>query len=360
MASITKRPDGRWRARYRDEAGKEHAKHFDRKIDGQRWLDEASAALVTGQFVNPKAGKITFADFAVTAWLPSLDLRPSSRREYEGAVARYVAPLLGSKPISEITILDARGFVTALEQRLGARTVRRIVGHVRAIFRFAVASKVVTGSPFDSVRMRPLVQARRKIPTVADVRAVVASAREPITAVMVQVAAQTGLRSAELRGLCIRDLDLPRRRLMISRQLVPGKVGAFTLGDLKTPASVRTVRLTRDLAETLATFLAVNPPDVANGLLFHESGRPISNSTWDYRIKAAQRRAGVATFRIHDLRHHCASVLIAAGVPVPAITQQLGHASPQVTYGVYAHLLRDHEEAASDAIAAAWALPTQA
>ena len=39
MASITKRPDGRWRARYRDETGKEIAKHFDRKVDGQRWLD---------------------------------------------------------------------------------------------------------------------------------------------------------------------------------------------------------------------------------------------------------------------------------------------------------------------------------
>ena len=85
-----------------------------------------------------------------------------------------------------------------------------MVGHVKATFRFAVASKVVTGSPFDSVQMRPLVQARREVPTVADVRAAVASAREPITAVMVQVAAQTGLWSVELRGLDIRDLDLPR------------------------------------------------------------------------------------------------------------------------------------------------------
>jgi len=59
MASITKRPDGRWRARYRDKAGKEHAKHFDRKVDGQRWLDEVTAAAVTGQYVDPKAGRET-------------------------------------------------------------------------------------------------------------------------------------------------------------------------------------------------------------------------------------------------------------------------------------------------------------
>src|SRR4051812_23685510 len=61
MANIQRRPDGRWRARYRDEMNKEHAKHFDRKVDAQRWLDEVTAAMVTGTYVDPKAGRITFA-----------------------------------------------------------------------------------------------------------------------------------------------------------------------------------------------------------------------------------------------------------------------------------------------------------
>lgn len=63
MASIAKRPDGRWRARYRDDAGKEHARHFDRKIDARRWLDEVTASQVTGVYVDPKAGRITFGEF---------------------------------------------------------------------------------------------------------------------------------------------------------------------------------------------------------------------------------------------------------------------------------------------------------
>ena len=63
MASIKKRPDGRWRARYRDESGKEHARHFNRKIDAQRWLDEVTTSLVTGQYVSPDAGRITFAQY---------------------------------------------------------------------------------------------------------------------------------------------------------------------------------------------------------------------------------------------------------------------------------------------------------
>jgi hypothetical protein len=38
VASVKRRPDGIWRARYRDAAGKEHARHFGRKVDAQRWL----------------------------------------------------------------------------------------------------------------------------------------------------------------------------------------------------------------------------------------------------------------------------------------------------------------------------------
>ncbi len=57
MASIAKRVDGKYRARYRDSAGSEHAKHFSRRADAQRWLDEVTAAVVTGQYVDPRSGE---------------------------------------------------------------------------------------------------------------------------------------------------------------------------------------------------------------------------------------------------------------------------------------------------------------
>src|ERR1035437_1706141 len=64
MASIKKREDGQWRARYRDDAGKEHARHFGRKVDAQRWIDETTAAVVTGQYVDPNAGRVTVREYA--------------------------------------------------------------------------------------------------------------------------------------------------------------------------------------------------------------------------------------------------------------------------------------------------------
>ena len=56
----------RWRARYRDEAGREHACHFERKIKAQGWLDEVTASVVTGQYVDPRAGRLTFASWGMS------------------------------------------------------------------------------------------------------------------------------------------------------------------------------------------------------------------------------------------------------------------------------------------------------
>lgn len=55
--NIAKRANGKWRARYRDEAGNECARHFDRKIDAQQWSDQAISAVITGTYADPKAGR---------------------------------------------------------------------------------------------------------------------------------------------------------------------------------------------------------------------------------------------------------------------------------------------------------------
>ena len=57
--SIARRPNGKWRARYRDETGHEHTRHFDRKVDAQQWLDQVTAAVVTGTYADPGHAKAT-------------------------------------------------------------------------------------------------------------------------------------------------------------------------------------------------------------------------------------------------------------------------------------------------------------
>ena len=64
MASIKRREDGKWRARYRDDAKVEHAQHFETKRDAEQWLDNVRGDIARGDYIDPKAGKQSFGDYA--------------------------------------------------------------------------------------------------------------------------------------------------------------------------------------------------------------------------------------------------------------------------------------------------------
>ena len=85
MANLAKRPDGRWRACYRDAVDKEHSRHFASKLDAQRWLDEVTASVVTGQYVAPRPAGVTFETFcaewaARQVWKATTVLAMTSQR----------------------------------------------------------------------------------------------------------------------------------------------------------------------------------------------------------------------------------------------------------------------------------------
>src|SRR5215471_5369811 len=99
MASIKKRADGKYRARYRDDAGKEHARHFERKVDARRWLDEVTASIVTGAYVDPKAGRITFDEYFAD-W--------SRRQVWETGTERSVRLAAGSVTFGDVPLASLR------------------------------------------------------------------------------------------------------------------------------------------------------------------------------------------------------------------------------------------------------------
>jgi len=116
MASISKRPNGQWRARYRDDAGREYARHFDRRVDAQRWLDETTASIVTGAYVAPpNAGRVTFREYA-EKWRAMQVHRPTTQAHVEPMLRRHAYPTFGDRPLSAVLPSDVQAWV----QRLGS------------------------------------------------------------------------------------------------------------------------------------------------------------------------------------------------------------------------------------------------
>ena len=90
--NVQRRPNGKWRARYRDPSHKEHARHFDRKIDAVRWLAAQEVALARGEWLDPEHGRMTFGDWS-QHWRESIGhLKPSTRDRYERLLDHQVLP----------------------------------------------------------------------------------------------------------------------------------------------------------------------------------------------------------------------------------------------------------------------------
>lgn len=281
--SIAKRPDGRWRARYRDDTGRDRSRHFTRKVDAAAWLDEVTSTLHAGTYVNPRAGNVTFQQFH-DDWAPRQLWVPSTRANADLAV-RSVS--FGKLPLKTIRRSHIETWVKSMSTRWAPTTIETRFVIVRSVFRAAVADRVIAADPTVGVALprRRKVEAAMRIPTVAQVGLLLVNAdstrvstRHGFRAYVV-LCAFAGPRKGEAAGVQVGDIDFGARRLTVARQLQ-------------------------------AT---------------------VTHSRCGCRSK-------VPHVRLHDLRHFYASGLIAAGCDVVTVQQALGHSSATTTLNTYSHL----------------------
>jgi integrase len=359
MASIAKRSDGRWRARYRDDAGREHARHFTRKVDAQRWLDEVTASMVTGAYVDPKAGRVTFAGYFAD-WSKRQVWETSTERAMRAA-ARSVT--FGDVGLAALRRSHIERWVKTMQiaprgdgqpPGLAPGTIRTRVNNVRAVLRGAVRDRVIASDPSDGITLprvrRP--EAAMRLPEPAQVRALLDAAPGRWRA-FVALCAFAGLRLGEAAALRVSDIDFLRRTLTVVRQVQRGPRGAVEIRPPKY-GSERTVYLADGLVEILAAHVGEHCPgeDPAR-YLFARGGEvpPYQQAVgrwWD----KARAAPGLSAVKLHDLRHFYASGLIAAGCDVVTVQRALGHASASVTLGTYAHLWPTAEDKTRAAVAA--------
>ena len=350
MASLTRRPNGQWRARYRDPAGREHAKHFSRKIDAQRWLDEATASLVTGQYVAPDAGRVTVAEYA-EAWRAGQVHRPSTRAHVETMLRRHVYPTFGDRPVASVRPSEVQAWVTGLAGHLSPATVAVAHGLLSSVFRAAVRDRRVAANPCEGTKL-PRTHRAPVDPLPTEAVLALADAVPPYWRALVVLLAGTGLRQGEALGLTRDRVDFLRRQLLVDRQAVTVPGRAPFLGPPKTRASVRTVPLPGSVVDVLAAHVAAYGVP-ADGLLWADGdGSPMRRTAFSAQVwRPAVTRAGLpAGTRCHDLRHFYASLLIRHGESVKTVQARLGHATAAETLDTYSHLWPDSDDRTRDAV----------
>jgi integrase len=337
----------RWRATYVDDQSREHSRSFARKTDAQRWLDEVTAAVVTGQHVDPKAGQVTFRDYA-ERWRKMQVRRPSSRAHVETMLRRHAYPTLGDRQLTSILPSDIQTWVKGLG--LAPATVGVVHGIVSTIFKSAIRDRRVASNPCDGTKL-PKVQRRQIVPlTTEQVEAVRAALLPAQLQTLVTLATGTGMRQGECFGLTVDRVRFLGRVVTVDRQLVTVPGHAPSLGPPKTRASNRTIPLPQVVVDALAAHLAAFPagPD---GLVFTLSGKPITRSVFGHKWRAAVAASELPDGTgFHALRHYYASLLIRHGESVKTVQARLGHTSAVETLDTYSHLWPDSDDRTREAI----------
>jgi integrase len=331
MSSIKRVPrTGQWRARYRDANGKEHAKHFSRKVDGQSWLDEVTAAVATGTYVDPKNNRVTLREYA-TEWQASHLGRAATQRIVDNALRLHILPRLGDRTIASLRRSDAQSLVTAMAATHAPPTVEGVYSVLARVLAAAVDDRIVVVTPCVRVKLPKSLAGEIRPATVAEVTTLADAVADRYRAAVITLAG-SGLRIGELLGLKVSDVDFLRRTVRVERQRSSdtGKIGPP-----KTPKSARTVPLGQVVIDELAHHLAAYPS--RDWLFTTAEGGPLIYRAWQYGWDAARAEVGLTT-DTHDLRHFFASALISGGASVKQVQTVLGHSSAVTTLQIYAHL----------------------
>lgn len=347
MSNIQRRPNGRWRARYRDDSGREHAKHFGKRIDAQRWLDEVTAAVLTGQYVDPRAGKVTFKEYA-ERWQAMQLHRVNTAAAVDSALRVHAIPRFGSRQMATIRPGEVQQWVHDLTATLSPATVRVTYQHLRSVFRAAELDRVIARTPCERINL-PHVEKEVIVPLETETVLTIEGLMPSRWAALVPLMAGTGVRPGEAAGLTADKIDFLRRRVRIDRQLLLTR--PHTFGPPKTRASVRTVPLPQVVVDRLAAHMAEYPPGDHELIFTNQSAGVPNRDNIARAFKAAAIEAGAPEgTRLHDLRHYYASLLIRHGESVKVVQERLGHASAKETLDTYSHLWPDSEDTTRAAV----------
>jgi integrase len=342
--SIKKRPDGKWRARYRDAVGKEHARHFPRKIDAQRWLDSVTTAVQTGTYVDPILSKITVGACAAQYLAGQAHLAPTTLSRNASIVNVHLLPRWEGIQLAEVAHSDVQAWVTELAQDRKAATVQKIYRVLSLVLDLAVRNGRLARNPAKGVNLPRAIPAARRYLTHSQVGALADAAGD--YRLVVLVLAYTGLRYGELAALKVGRLDLMRRRALIAESVTEVD-GVLTWGAPKTHEQ-RSVAIPAFLVDDLARHVAGSRSDA---LVFAGTRGGGVLRVRVFRRAAFNRAAetvGLTGLHPHELRHTAASLAIASGANVKVVQQMLGHKSATMTLDLYGHLFADQLDDVAD------------
>ena len=268
-------------------------------------------------------------------------LKPSTLSDYESCLRIHLIPFFGSRALDEIDV-DLIDVFIANKRAEGKapKSVRNYLGLLHAIIAFALKRNWCSSNSVAAID-KPRHQRRRDIRylNVDELRALLVATPDTqlgrLERTLYLTAAMTGLRRGELLALRWQDVDFNAGLIRVRRTFSRGQFGTP-----KSNCSSRTVPLAADVSDALHRHNRESRFRGNSDLVFAhpERGGTLDPSRVRKRFISTAHRAGLRPVRFHDLRHTFGTRLAAAGAPLRAIQEWMGHSDQRTTliYADYA------------------------
>jgi integrase len=356
--SISRRKDGRWMGRYtvHTAAGpKQRAVYGKTRQEACEKLTKAMADRDGGIVYD--GGKLTVGEY-LDRWLSDSvrdTVRQRTYERYEQLVRVHIAPALGHSKLKNLTPAHVRGlYRSKLDAGLSARTVQYIHRTLSKALKQAVDDRLIPRNAAASVKPPQPRRAEIQPLDQEQVRAFLAAVTDERLEALYVVAITAGLRQGELLGLKWEDVDLDAGTLQVRRTLSEARSGRIF--EAPKNGKGRSIRLTRRASEALRGHrkrqleekLRLGTLWQENDLVFpSQVGTPLGGRNLIRHFKRMLERSDLSsTFRFHDLRHTCATLLLRQSVHPKIVQELLGHANIGITLDTYSHVLPNMQGAA--------------
>ncbi|UVO12853.1 site-specific integrase [Mycobacterium sp. SVM_VP21] len=306
--------------------------------------------------VRPQRG-ITVAEWTRTYLDHRTAIEKKTKDDYERYLANDIAPTIGDIELAKLTENDLAVWLSNLEttpraktgRPPSAKTIRNLHGFLSASLNAAIKAghlgfnpaagrklpRRTAGDREDRAEMRMLTRVE-----FAALRDAATDYWRPLIEFMVVA----GCRWGEVSALKPSDVDRDAQTVRIVRAWKYSSSG-YEIGTTKTTRSKRVINVPGPVLDKLDyshEWLFVNR---AGGPVRYHGFRP---RVWDKAVARAKLSPPPTP---HDLRHTCASWMIAQGVPIAVVSRHLGHENIQITVDTYGDVERASFAAAADAVA---------
>jgi integrase len=330
---------------------------FATRKDAVRWRTQQRQALEAGTFVQP--AHTPLGEY-LRGWLDGPATQALTERtlhDYRRLMIRYVLGTdLAGAPLSRLSTTALEQFYGSLAARpLSARTVRLVHSILHAALGRAVRSRLLAFNPATGVALPRQERRRTHALDGAQVYQLLGVSAETGNRfhALWHLLVNSGMRPSE--ALALKWTDLGTDRVVVRRVLVAGlKGGGRRLMEPRRHGTRRTITLPASTMDALADHRARQEIERAaaganygdEGFVFAgRTGSPVDLKNLTARhFNPLLAKAGLPKIRVYDLRHTHATLMLAAGVPLKAVAERLGHVSAAVTLNIYPHVLNGQHE----------------